>query len=74
MGWRIDEVVDLIRGKSGTQVEIEFISSNSAENTRKLITLTREEIKLEDRAAKSKIIETKEGNKNWNNRFTFLLY
>jgi carboxyl-terminal processing protease len=63
VGWRIDEVVDLIRGESGTQVEIEFISSNSAESTRKLITLTREEIKLEDRAAKSKIIETEEGNK-----------
>ena len=63
VGWRIDEVVDLIRGKSGTQVEIEFISSDSADNTRKLVTLTREEIKLEDRAAKSKIIETKEGNK-----------
>ena len=63
VGWRIDEVVDLIRGESGTQVEIEFISSNSAENIRKLITLTREEIKLEDRAAKSKIIETEEGNK-----------
>ncbi len=63
VGWRIDEVVDLIRGKSGTRVEIEFISSDSADNTRKLVTLTREEIKLEDRAAKSKIIETKEGNK-----------
>ena len=63
VGWRIDEVVDLIRGKSGTQVEIEFISSDSADNTRKLVTLTREEIKLEDRAAKSKIIETNEGNK-----------
>jgi carboxyl-terminal processing protease len=63
VGWRIDEVVDLIRGKSGTQLEIEFISSDSADNTRKLVTLTREEIKLEDRAAKSKIIETKEGNK-----------
>ena len=63
VGLRIDEVVDLIRGESGTQVEIEFISSDSADSTRKLVTLTREEIKLEDRAAKSKIIETKEGNK-----------
>ena len=63
VGWRIDEVVDLIRGESGTQVEIEFISSDSADNSRKLVTLTREEIKLEDRAAKSKIIETEDGNK-----------
>ena len=63
VGWRIDEVVDLIRGESGTQVEIEFISSDSGDSTRKLVTLTREEIKLEDRAAKSKIIKTKEGNK-----------
>ena len=63
VGWRIDEVVDLIRGESGTQVEIEFISSDSADKSRKLVTLTREEIKLEDRAAKSKIIETEDGNK-----------
>ena len=63
VGWRIDEVVDLIRGESGTQVEIEFISSDSAENTRKLVTLVREEIKLEDRAAKSKIYEGGDGNK-----------
>ena len=63
VGWRIDEVVVLIRGESGTQVEIEFISSDSADNSRKLVTLTREEIKLEDRAAKSKIIETEDGNK-----------
>ena len=63
VGWRIDEVVDLIRGESGTQVEIEFISSDSADNSRKLVTLMREEIKLEDRAAKSKIIETEDGNK-----------
>ena len=63
VGWRIDEVVDLIRGESGTQVEIELVSSNSANGSRKLVTLTREEIKLEDRAAKSKIIKTKIGNK-----------
>ena len=29
IGWRIDEVVDLIRGEAGTGVEIEFISFNS---------------------------------------------
>ena len=57
IGWRIDEVVDLIRGEAGTGVEIEFISFNSETDSRKLVTLKREEIKLEDRAAKSKIID-----------------
>ena len=55
VGWRIDEVVDLIRGKAGTEVEIEFISFDSTGDSTKLITLKREEIKLEDRAAKSEI-------------------
>ena len=56
VGWRIDEVVDLIRGEAGTGVEIEFISFNSETDSSKLVTLKREEIKLEDRAAKSEII------------------
>ena len=56
VGWRIDEVVDLIRGKAGTEVEIEFISFDSSSDSTKLVTLKREEIKLEDRAAKSEII------------------
>ena len=56
IGWRIDEVVDLIRGEAGTEVEIEFISIDSSSDSTKLVTLKREEIKLEDRAAKSEII------------------
>ena len=56
IGWRIDEVVDLIRGEAGTEVEIEFISFDSSSDSTKLVTLKREEIKLEDRAAKSEII------------------
>ena len=56
IGWRIDEVVDLIRGEAGTEVEIEFISFDSSSDSTKSVTLKREEIKLEDRAAKSEII------------------
>ena len=56
VGWRIDEVVDLIRGEAGTEVEIEFNSFDSSSDSTKLVTLKREEIKLEDRAAKSEII------------------
>ena len=57
VGWRIDEVVDLIRGEAGTEVEIEFISFEADSDTTKLVTLKREEVKLEDRAAKSEIIQ-----------------
>ena len=62
VGWRIDEVVDLIRGEAGTEVEIEFISFEADSDTTKLVTLKREEVKLEDRAAKSEIIQI-ENNK-----------
>ena len=57
VGWRIDEVVDLIRGEAGTEVEIEFISFKEDLDSRKIVTLKREEIKLEDRAAKSEILD-----------------
>ena len=57
VGWRIDEVVDLIRGEAGTEVEIEFISFDSDNDSSKLVILKREEIKLEDRAAKSEITD-----------------
>ena len=57
-GWRIDDVVNLIRGPSGSEVKIEFISSNeTGDSERKIVSLIREEIKLEDRAAKYSIFE-----------------
>tara|TARA_B100001142_G_scaffold121239_1_gene123161 strand:- start:3693 stop:5735 length:2043 start_codon:yes stop_codon:yes gene_type:complete len=65
IGWRIDDVVNLIRGKSGTQVEIEFLTGDSlGENSKKKVTLTREEVKLEDRAVKSKVFEFNDSVKN----------
>ena len=58
VGWRIDEVVQLIRGKAGTKVELELIpGKNKDYSERKFVTILREEVKLEEQAAKSKIIE-----------------
>jgi len=57
VGWRIDEVVDLIRGDIDTEVQIEFISFESDIDNRKIVTLKREEVKLEDRAAQSDVYE-----------------
>jgi len=60
VGWRIDEVVQLIRGKAGTKVKLELIPGKTEDlSERKFVTITREEVKLEEQAAKSKIIEIK---------------
>ena len=60
VGWRIDEVVRLIRGKAGTQVKLELIPGKTEDfSERKFVTITREEVKLEEQAAKSRIIEIK---------------
>jgi carboxyl-terminal processing protease len=58
VGWRIDEVVQLIRGKSGTKVELELIPGKTEDfSERKFVTITREEVKLEEQAARSRIVE-----------------
>ncbi len=58
IGWRLDKVVDLIRGKRGTVVRIRIIPKGSApEAGATTVTLTRDTIKLEDQAAKKSMIE-----------------
>jgi carboxyl-terminal processing protease len=58
IGWRLDDVVDLIRGKSGTKVRLEILPKNAgADATSKLVTITREQVKLEEQAAKAEVIE-----------------
>ena len=58
VGWRIDEVVQLIRGKAGTKVQLELIPGKTEDfSERKFVTITREEVRLEEQAAKSRIIE-----------------
>ncbi|MDA8709364.1 carboxy terminal-processing peptidase [Gammaproteobacteria bacterium] len=60
VGWRIDEVVQLIRGKAGTKVELELIPGKTEDlSERKFVTITREEVKLEEQAAKYRVIEMK---------------
>ena len=58
VGWRIDEVVQLIRGEAGTQLELEIIPAKTEDlSDRKWVLLTREEVKLEEQAAKYLIID-----------------
>ncbi len=57
IGWRIDDVVRLIRGAKDTVVRLELIEggSDSADST-KIIAIVRDKVKLEEKSAQSKII------------------
>jgi len=66
VGWRIDEIVKLIRGDAGTEVELEIMPSKSIESSeRKFVTLVREEVQLEEQAAKSRIIDVNSELRNY---------
>ncbi|MCP4414289.1 MAG: tail-specific protease [Gammaproteobacteria bacterium] len=58
IGWRLDDVVDLIRGKSGTLVRLEILPEKSgADANTKVVSITRDTVKLEEQSAKAEIIE-----------------
>ncbi len=63
VGWRIDDVVRLIRGHKGTLVRLQIIPADKKgiENA-KIVSIKRDKIKLEDQAAHKKIVTiTKNG-------------
>jgi carboxyl-terminal processing protease len=57
IGWRIDEVVELIRGEKDTKVRLELIPSKGDSSNTKTITIVRDKVKLEDKSAQSIILE-----------------
>ena len=50
IGWRLDDVVDKIKGKKGTKVRLEIEPEKGGKT--KIITLIRDKIRIEDSAAK----------------------
>ena len=62
IGWRLDEVVDLIKGKKGTQVWLQIQRGKAVTATPKLLELTRDTVRLEDRAASGKVIKVNNEN------------
>jgi len=67
IGWRLDEVVQKIRGPKGTVVRLQVIKGNQDINSLPdTIRLVRDKIKLERAAAKAEVIPLKEGNRTYN--------
>ncbi|WP_210396096.1 carboxy terminal-processing peptidase [Motiliproteus sediminis] len=57
VGWRLDEVVDLIRGPKGSVVRLEVVPAGSDAKQTKLVSITRNEVKLEEQAASKSILQ-----------------
>jgi carboxyl-terminal processing protease len=65
IGWRIDEVVKLIKGPKGTTVRISILPSQTGVNgPSKEIILVRDKIKLEDQEAKRSTINYQSDGRN----------
>ncbi|MEK9822240.1 MAG: carboxy terminal-processing peptidase [Gammaproteobacteria bacterium] len=58
IGWRLDEVVQLIRGKKDTIVRLDVIPAKQTDaSASKVINITRNKVELEEQSAQSEIIE-----------------
>ena len=66
IGWRLDEVVDLIRGPKDSTVKLDIISGSGQTEKHETIAIVRDEVKLEDRAAQSETIQIKREEKDYN--------
>jgi len=66
IGWRLDDVVQLIRGPADTVVRLQIMPAGSLPGAEeKFINLTRNQVKLEEQAAKSEVITIPRDGRNW---------
>jgi carboxyl-terminal processing protease len=64
IGWRLDEVVKLIKGPKGTKVRLQILPAETGVNgPASTVMLTRDKIKLEDLTAKKKTVEYTQNGK-----------
>jgi len=65
VGWRLDEVVKLIKGPKGTEVRLQVLPAQTGINGPPVtLSFTREKVKLEDQAAKKKVVNYALNGKN----------
>ena len=57
IGWRLDEVVQLIRGRKDTVVRLDIIPASDSDADPKIISIVRNKVELEEQSAQSEVIE-----------------
>ena len=64
VGWRLDDVVALIRGKKDTVVRLEVLPADvGLDGKHEIITMVRKKVTIEEQAAKKKIIDVHDGDR-----------
>jgi len=67
IGWRLDDVVQLIRGPADTVVKLQVMPAGAVPGTpEKTLSFTRNQVKLEEQAAKSEVISIPREGRDWN--------
>jgi carboxyl-terminal processing protease len=67
IGWRLDDVVDLIRGKGGTVVRLQVLPAGAAPGSpEKIVELTRGKVTLENKASKKELRKVTRNGKELN--------
>ena len=62
LGWRIDDVVQLVRGEKGSTVRLDVLPGDAGPDAKPLtVSMVRKKISMEEQAAKKSIIEVKDG-------------
>jgi carboxyl-terminal processing protease len=62
VGWRLDDVVNLIRGKKDTTVRLEIVPADQGQDGKhEIISLVRQKVAIEEQAAKKKVIDVTDG-------------
>ena len=66
IGWRLDDVVQKIRGPGGTRVRLKVLPAGAAPGSpEKTIELTRDKVKLEEQQAKKDLLEIPFNGRNY---------
>ncbi|WP_405241527.1 carboxy terminal-processing peptidase [Lentisalinibacter salinarum] len=66
IGWRLDDVVQLIRGPAGTTVRLQILPGNALPGAEEdMLSLVRDQVKLEEQAAKSDIVTIPRDGRDW---------
>lgn len=64
VGWRLDDVVDLIKGPKGSTVRLQVMGGSDINSQTQVVEIIRDKIRLEDRAAKFEVLQPKLGELN----------